>query len=165
MAADMFLKIDGPAVPGESKDKTHSGEIEVLSFSWGVSQVGTGAYGSGGLGGAKANFQDFTISKYVDKASAKLNLAVSDGTHFGKFTITVRKAGGAEPVGYMIYTLENVIVTSYQIGGITMFTREPSGSRASTYGEASSTRRPRGATMRWMMRMMCSSSRNLIRVL
>ena len=117
MAADMFLKIEGPAVPGESKDKIHSGEIEVLSFSWGVSQAGSGAYGSGGLGAAKASFQDFSITKYVDKASARLNLAVSDGTHFGKFIITVRKAGGTEPVEYMVYTLENVIITSYQIGG------------------------------------------------
>ncbi len=38
-------------------------------------------------------------------------------------------------------------------GGMMAFTREPSGRRASTMGEDSSTRRPRGATMRSMMRM------------
>ena len=35
-------------------------------------------------------------------------------------------------------------------GGITAFTREPSGRRASTMGELSSMRRPSGVTMRSM---------------
>ena len=39
-------------------------------------------------------------------------------------------------------------------GGMTMFTREPSGRRASTYGDDSSTRRPSGAMIRSMIRMM-----------
>ena len=43
-------------------------------------------------------------------------------------------------------------------GGIIMFTRDPSGNRASTNGEDSSTRRPSGAMMRSMMRRMCASS-------
>ena len=40
-------------------------------------------------------------------------------------------------------------------GGMITFTREPSGRRASTIGDASSTRRPSGATIRSTMRMMC----------
>ena len=35
MAVDMFLKIDG--IDGDSTDKKHKGEIELLSFSWGLS--------------------------------------------------------------------------------------------------------------------------------
>ena len=35
MALDMFLKLDG--IAGESTNKGHKDEIEVLSFSWGVS--------------------------------------------------------------------------------------------------------------------------------
>ncbi len=42
-------------------------------------------------------------------------------------------------------------------GGMITLTREPSGKRASTYGEVSSTRRPSGETMRSMMRMTCAS--------
>ena len=38
MAYDAFLKIDG--IEGESNDKTHKGEIELSSFSWGVSNAG-----------------------------------------------------------------------------------------------------------------------------
>lgn len=36
MAHDIFLKING--IDGESKDATHQNEIEVLSWSWNVSQ-------------------------------------------------------------------------------------------------------------------------------
>jgi type VI secretion system secreted protein Hcp len=39
MAVDFFLKLDG--IPGESKDKAHKGEIDVLAWSWGMSQSGT----------------------------------------------------------------------------------------------------------------------------
>ena len=39
MAFDAFLKIEG--IDGESTDKTHPGEIEVTSFSWGVSNTGS----------------------------------------------------------------------------------------------------------------------------
>ena len=48
MAFDAFLKIDG--IEGESTDKTHPGEIEIQSFSWGVSNTASG--GAGGGGGA-----------------------------------------------------------------------------------------------------------------
>ena len=45
MAADYFLKIDG--IKGESLDDKHKDEIDVLSFSWGVSQSGSMAFGGG----------------------------------------------------------------------------------------------------------------------
>ena len=38
MAVDMFIKIGD--VKGESKDKTHKEEIDVLAWSWGVSNSG-----------------------------------------------------------------------------------------------------------------------------
>ncbi len=39
MAVDMFLKIGD--VKGESRDDKHKDEIDVLSWSWGMSQSGT----------------------------------------------------------------------------------------------------------------------------
>ena len=38
MAVDMFMKIDD--IKGESVDKTHKDEIDVLAWSWGVIAVG-----------------------------------------------------------------------------------------------------------------------------
>ena len=37
MSADMFLKVEG--IKGESVDSKHKDEIEVLSWSWGVTQA------------------------------------------------------------------------------------------------------------------------------
>ena len=46
-------------------------------------------------------------------------------------------------------------------GGMMAFTREPSARRASTIGLDSSTRRPIGAMMRWMIFITCSSFWNV----
>ena len=46
----MFLKLNGAA--GESKDKVHTNEIDILSRSWGMSNSGT-AHVGGGAGAAK----------------------------------------------------------------------------------------------------------------
>jgi hypothetical protein len=46
-------------------------------------------------------------------------------------------------------------------GGMIALTREPSGRRASTIGELSSTRRPIRDTMRSMICMRCASSRKI----
>src|SRR5512141_296981 len=71
MAFDAFLKIDG--VPGESSDDKHKDWIEVLSYSWGVSQPSSGsASTAGGATAERANFSDFSVVKALDKASPKL---------------------------------------------------------------------------------------------
>ena len=44
---DHFLKITG--IPGESQDRTHNDEIEVMSWSWGLTRAG--AAGPGGRRG------------------------------------------------------------------------------------------------------------------
>ena len=90
MAVDVFLKIDG--VKGESKDSVHKEEIDVLSWSWGISQTGTMGYGGGG-GAGKANFHDISIMKRVDSATNMLQLSCATGKHYGKAVLTVRKAG------------------------------------------------------------------------
>ena len=76
MAVDVFLKLGD--IKGESKDSKHAGEIDVLSWSWGVSQTGTMAYGGGG-GAGKANFSDLSFMHAVDKASPVLMTQVRHG--------------------------------------------------------------------------------------
>ena len=46
MPFDAFLQIEG--VPGESTDENHLDWIEILSYSHGVSQPGSGSVSSGG---------------------------------------------------------------------------------------------------------------------
>ena len=113
MAVDMFMKID--ALKGESKDKTHKGDIDVLAWSWGLSNSGSFHMGGGG-GSGKANFQDLSFTKYVDSSSADLQLACANGKHFKTAKLVVRKAG-EKPLEYIIIELTELIVSSISTGG------------------------------------------------
>src|SRR5947207_3599725 len=101
MAVDMFMKIG--ALKGESKDSSHKGEIDVLAWSWGMSNSGS-AHVGGGAGAGKVNIQDLSFTKYIDKSSPTLDLACCTGKHFLKATLTVRKAG-EQPLEYLNITL------------------------------------------------------------
>lgn len=114
MAVDMFLKIEGE-IDGESQDKEHKGDIDVLAWSWGVSNAGSFHTGGGG-GSGKANFQDISVTKWVDKSSAKLLLYCANGDHFTKAELFVRKAGKL-PLEYIVITMEKVLITSISTGG------------------------------------------------
>jgi type VI secretion system secreted protein Hcp len=115
MAFDAFIKVAD--IPGESTDDKHADWIEVLSFSTGVSQTASGSASSGGGASAeRADFQDFSIVKALDKASPKLALACADGTHIKEITLELCRAGG-DKLKYMEYKLSNVIVSSVRPGG------------------------------------------------
>lgn len=113
MAVDMFLKIEG--IKGESADDKHKEEIDVLSWSWGASQSGTMHTGGGG-GAGKANFQDISVTKWVDKSSHALLKAVSVGQHLKSALLTVRKAG-ENPLEYLKITMNDCLISSVSTGG------------------------------------------------
>ncbi len=71
MATTTFIKFDG--IEGESTHKDHKGEVDVLSWSWGVSNAGTGHAG-GGSGAGKAQPVDLHFTHNYDKASPGLAL-------------------------------------------------------------------------------------------
>ena len=108
MAVSIFARLG--TIKGESQDAKHKDEIEVLSWSWGVSQSGTMAHGGGG-GEGKASFHDFKITHHVDKASPVLMKACATGEHLKDSTITVRKAGKGQQE-YLVITMTDVLVTS-----------------------------------------------------
>ncbi len=113
MAVDMFLHLD--KIEGESLDKEHAKKIDILAWSWGASNSGTAHMGPG-AGSGKANFQDLSITKYVDKASPTLLKFVSDGGHIAEGTLFVRKAGG-NPLTYIKIEMKEILVTSLSTGG------------------------------------------------
>jgi len=112
-AVDMFLKIDG--VEGESTDKQHAGEIDVLAWSWGMSNSGSMHTATGG-GAGKVSVQDFSFTKYIDKSSPMLFLKVCNGDFFADATLVVRKAGPS-PLEYFTLKFTEVIVSSVSMGG------------------------------------------------
>jgi len=107
MASDIFAKIGD--IKGESLDDKHKDEIEVLSFSWGVTSTGATAAGGGG-GAGKATFQDLSIVHKIDKASPLLMRACATGTHLKDATITYRKAG-KDQQDYLIVKMNDVMIT------------------------------------------------------
>lgn len=112
-AVDYFLKIEG--IEGESKDKTHGKEIDILSWSWGESNAGSSGYGGGG-GAGKVSMQDFSFAMHVNKASPKLLLACASGQHIKSANLTCRKAG-KEQQEYLKIKFSELLISSFQTGG------------------------------------------------
>ena len=113
MAVDMFIKLKD--IKGEAQDAKHKDEIDVLAWSWGLSQSGTTHMGSGS-GGGKANFQDISFTKYVDKSTPDLMKACANGKHIEDATLVCRKAG-EKPLEYITILMKDVIVSSVSAGG------------------------------------------------
>jgi len=113
MAVDMFIKIGD--IVGETQDKVHKGEIDVLAWSWGMSNSGSTHVG-GGAGAGKVSMQDISLTTYVDKSSPFLMKFCANGTHIPTATLVVRKAG-TTPVEFMKFTFTEVIVSSLSTGG------------------------------------------------
>jgi type VI secretion system secreted protein Hcp len=114
MPSDIFIKFS-PKVEGESGDAVHRGEIEIMSYGFGVTNQGTSHHG-GGAGAGKANFQDLHFNKSVDRSTPNLLKFTAEGKHFEEALITVRKAGGGQQE-YLKITLTDVFITSYHSDG------------------------------------------------
>ena len=113
MAVDIFLKLDG--VTGEAQDQTHKDEMDILAWSWGMSQSGTTHMGSGG-GAGKVNVQDLSVTKYVDNASPTLMKFCCKGKHIDTGKLTVRKAGDT-PLEYITIEFQELLVAAISTGG------------------------------------------------
>jgi type VI secretion system secreted protein Hcp len=111
MAVDIFLNI--PKIAGESTDSQFKGQIDVVNWNWGLSQAGSAGTGTGS-GTGKVNVQDLSLTKYVDKASPALMAACCGGTAYGPVVLSMRKAGGTNPLVYMQITLGNVTISGHQ---------------------------------------------------
>jgi type VI secretion system secreted protein Hcp len=113
MALDTFIKIG--SLKGESIVKGFEDQVQVMSWSWGMSQSGTTHVGQGG-GAGKVDVQDLSFTHYVDSSSPNLIKACCTGEHFDTATLTMRKAGGSA-LEYVTLTLTEVIITSVHVGG------------------------------------------------
>lgn len=110
---DYFLKIEG--IEGESQDTKHKNEIDVLSWSWGESNVGSESFGGGG-GSGKVHMEDFNFSMKTSKASPKLLKFCADGSHITKAVLTCRKAGKGQQE-YLKITFNECLISGFHTGG------------------------------------------------
>ncbi len=114
-ATDIFLKLAG--VEGESADARHPKEIDVLSWSWGLTNSGSVV-----TGGGKVQIKDISFTKYVDKSSPPLMLATCNGKAFTQAVFVFRRAGSS-PIEYMRVTLTDVTVASVSTSASTADSR------------------------------------------
>jgi type VI secretion system secreted protein Hcp len=113
-AGSTFLKIDG--FTGPITDKHHKGDIEVESFSFGVSNIANIGSQSSGAGAGKATFNAFKITKKVDKASPLLFNAAASGKHIKLAELLFARKAGGKQMDYLYIKLSNVLISSVQDG-------------------------------------------------
>ena len=115
---DCFLEIDG--IPGESTEDSHPEWIEVLSYSWGVSQPASGMLSSGGSRTAeRCDHEEFSVVKTLDKASPKLALYCCNGAHIAEVTLELCRTTEEGRQRIMKYKMEDVIISSVRPSGPT----------------------------------------------
>ena len=108
MASDIFAKLGD--IKGESLDDKHKDEIELLSWSWGVTNAKAQPTGSGGAKG-KATFHDLSFTHKIDRASPLLLKGCATGQHLKEATITRRKAGKGQQE-FLVIKMNDVVITS-----------------------------------------------------
>lgn len=115
MAVNAYLYIDGVEGPSTSKPN----HIDVLSFSFGVSQTST--YGPGASGkeakAGRANFSNLTIMKVVDKTTPFLHDHCASGNILGEVYLLYDKPVGDKQDDYFRIYLKDALITSVQVSG------------------------------------------------
>ena len=110
MMVDYFLKID--TVPGDSHDAHHPNEIEVVSFSWGESNLAP--LSASGAGAGKVQIEDFHFAAVTSSASPKLMLLCANGKHVASAVLVARHPGSSQQE-YLKVTLNDVTIASYHV--------------------------------------------------
>jgi type VI secretion system secreted protein Hcp len=110
----MFLMVKGAKhglIKGESQDDQHKGEIEVVSWSWGMQAKPSLG---GGVATGKASILELKVVKKVDSSSTALMAALRTNEQIQKAVLTLRKSG-TQPLEYLKVTIEQGRVTSLTI--------------------------------------------------
>ncbi len=113
--SDVFLKLKSRragVLKGESVDASHKDEIDLISMSWGMQ----GALAMGSEGSAnKTTMDNLRLCKWVDRSSTGLMNILRSNDPVVEAVVTVRKAGGANPLDYFQVKITNGRITSYQV--------------------------------------------------
>jgi YD repeat-containing protein len=109
---------------GGTADSKYNGSrpkgFEIKDWSFEVTNKSTIGSATGGAGGGKAEFGEFTITKTADKSSAEFFKNCCAGAHYKTVTLQVRKAGGSgEKSGkpYLVYKFSTVFTTKISWSG------------------------------------------------
>ena len=109
MAVSICIKIGD--IKGESTVKNHEKEIDVLEWSWGLTQSAS-AHISTGAGSGSADVRDLTIRKYVDASTPVMLQEAFKGSDFKTATLTVMKVGGKAVIDMVKMTMSGTVFIS-----------------------------------------------------
>jgi type VI secretion system secreted protein Hcp len=112
MAVDAFVQFGkggaaGVDIDGETLDREMSKmkprPFDITDWSFSISQKVNMGSASGGAGAGKVEFDEFNITKTVDKSSPSFLAALCTGSHFETVTLMMRKAGAAKGASGAIF--------------------------------------------------------------
>jgi type VI secretion system secreted protein Hcp len=114
MALDAFLMFKdrgkaGADIKGETKDKQmldkykDTPPFDLANWSFSVSQEVNVGSASGGMGAGKVTFDQFNVTKNIDKSSPYFFLTCCNGGHYKDVSLMIRKAGANEQTSGEIY--------------------------------------------------------------
>jgi len=126
MATKIYLKLGN--IPGDCTDKGHERQIEVMTWTWGLSRPS--AFEAGGQGLENQPIaNDLTLTKWIDVASPRILLACCKGQQIDRAVLEVWDDGKtvgrkkAQPYdrakrkeGFRL-TMENVVLVNISLSG------------------------------------------------
>lgn len=110
------LRFEGKDLRGESRADGHEDEIDIYSWSWGMTQSGTFHTGKGPAAG-RVNVQDLTITKFVDYSSPKLMALCCNGAPIAAAKLFSFKSSGAQALEHLVIEMKKVMIVSVQSMG------------------------------------------------
>jgi type VI secretion system secreted protein Hcp len=111
---DMFIKMTGVKrglIKGESEDHKHKGEIDVLSYTWGVLQ----GFSNDGLPTGKRQHLQLKFVMRTQSATPLILAACCTNEVLKDVVLTCRKAGGKQEE-YMVWKLTNASIAGVKTG-------------------------------------------------
>jgi type VI secretion system secreted protein Hcp len=114
-SVDLFIKITGQKqgwIKGESQDHKHLNEIDVVFYSWNVTQ---GFDAATGAPTGKRKLAPLTFMMKSQSATPLLLNACTTGERLKDTVLTCRKAGGTQQE-YMVWKLTNGAIVSIRTG-------------------------------------------------
>ena len=114
-ASDIFLQLDG--IKGESVTIKFEDQMEIFSWSFGLSRAVASAATGGAARSGKLCASDISVMKQFDKSSPQIMTNMVSGKPIPKGKMTFVRLNGDLPAPYLVIELNNVLISSYQVSG------------------------------------------------
>ena len=114
MASAIFIKFPN-GIAAETAQTGHEESVAATSVQWGVGRSVSSSFTSSGRETSTPVFSELVFTKMFDSSSNDLALAAAKGKSMDEVTITFRKDTGDDQMDYLVYTLKDVLISSYSM--------------------------------------------------